>query len=458
MKKNKNNNTPKNSEEFLDAGIEEEDGGDRWLNSGDIAKGVRFYQRAYNLYRQCIDASSSSSNNNDKQDAIYNICRMEYVIYCRVIKPGIYDEIKDQLENDEAVIVKDIINIGKHYEDAIDLLGGVENCNSIDLLYNYGQVLIETGEEIDDLEFLKKGVGIFELVMSKQSEQLKQLEGFTEIQEHQGQEEETNDNQNHNNSNNFGPNALAETLTTYLQGLYLILEDENSSIENFDSKQDHVVEIIDKFNQLKATYAIAPKLIEDMEVIKLQIQGLKFIKNADLDGLIDLIRSQENNSENDIVPRYMIEIDLFLDYITHNAAVLSDHLKWKCYSLALNSASNGLKKLSDTSSTSDPINQIKLWIIKGDLEWLRLNLKQNNFPNAIHNSKTLESNAKSFYTTAINLTKNTLNVNWDIQNLANEARIKKAVLLGEYDSAHSQSAQDLSVLQHMVQMNLIASI
>jgi hypothetical protein len=95
--------------------------------------------------------------------------------------------------------------------------------------------------------------------------------------------------------------------------------------------------------------------------------------------------------------------------------------------LALTAANNGLKK---ENSRSDPINQIKLYIIKGDLEWLRLNLKP--FPSAVHNAKTLESNARAMYSSAVNHTQNCLNVNWDIQNLGREASVKLQLLTDSY--------------------------
>jgi hypothetical protein len=38
MKKGKKTPALQTSEDFLEAGIEEEDGGDRWISSGDVAK------------------------------------------------------------------------------------------------------------------------------------------------------------------------------------------------------------------------------------------------------------------------------------------------------------------------------------------------------------------------------------------------------------------------------------
>jgi hypothetical protein len=76
---------------------------------------VRFYQRAYRLYRKCIELGADDVAS--KQDAIYNICRMEYVVYNRVVKTGVLEEIEGQLEDESeqegSVIVRDIRNIGK---------------------------------------------------------------------------------------------------------------------------------------------------------------------------------------------------------------------------------------------------------------------------------------------------------------------------------------------------------
>lgn len=432
MPKGKKTPAPQTSEEFLEAGIEEEDGGDRWTSSGDVAKGVRFYQRAYRLYRKCIELGNNDVES--KQDAIYNICRMEYVVYNRVVKTSVLADIEGQLEDDSeeegSVIVRDIRNIGKHYEEAVEMLGGIEKCQ-IDLLYNFGQVKVETGEELDDPAYIEQGVKIFEVVMNRQADQIKEMAGYTV--------------ENEEESSNYGPRALSETMVTYLQGLYLLVEDESQSVDRLHAEQDKINQVIQEFHNLQTEYDLDDiKLKEDMQLIEVQLKGLEYIKQGALEELIAYIREIDSDPETSRA-LHMIEIDLFLDYIAQNDC--EDQLKWKAYSLALTAASNGLRK---DNSRSDPINQIKLYIIKGDLEWLRLNLRP--FPSAVHNAKTLESNAKAMYTTAINHTQNCLNVNWDMENLGREASVKLQLLTDSY----SPVPRDKSILDHMIAMNLIS--
>ncbi|KAA8897777.1 hypothetical protein TRICI_006654 [Trichomonascus ciferrii] len=432
MKKGKKTQAPQTSEDFLEAGIEEEDGGDRWISSGDVAKGVRFYQRAYRLYRRCIELGADDVAS--KQDAIYNICRMEYVVYNKVVKTGVLEEISGQLEDDSeqdgSVIVRDIRNIGKHYEEAIEMLGGIEKCQ-IDLLYNFGQVTVETGEELEDPAYVEQGVKIFEMVMNRQADQIKEMAGYTV--------------ENEEESSNYGPRALSETMVTYLQGLYLLVEDESQSVDRLHAEQDKINQVVQEFHNLQSEYDLDDlRLKEDMQLIETQLRGLEHIKKNDLDGLIAFVREIDSDPEASRA-LHMIEIDLFLDYIAQNDP--EDQLKWKAYSLALTAANNGLKK---ENSRSDPINQIKLYIIKGDLEWLRLNLKP--FPSAVHNAKTLESNAKAMYSSAINHSQNCLNVNWDIQNLGREASVKLNLL----NNSYSPLPKDKPILDHMISMNLIS--
>lgn len=45
LSKEKKAAEPTTASEFLDAGVDDEEHGDRWIDSGDIPKAIRFYQK-----------------------------------------------------------------------------------------------------------------------------------------------------------------------------------------------------------------------------------------------------------------------------------------------------------------------------------------------------------------------------------------------------------------------------
>ncbi|KAA8892738.1 hypothetical protein FN846DRAFT_982211 [Sphaerosporella brunnea] len=69
----KNKKVPETADDFLDAGIEYEESGDRW-KPGDKQKALRFYNRAIEAYQSAIRLNPRSF------DATYNKARLEYKV------------------------------------------------------------------------------------------------------------------------------------------------------------------------------------------------------------------------------------------------------------------------------------------------------------------------------------------------------------------------------------------
>lgn len=69
--------SPSTFEEFHDAGADNEESGDRWLGS-DLAKSLRFYQKAYVNYLDALSCAPSSPPN---WDCSYNCARLLFHVY-----------------------------------------------------------------------------------------------------------------------------------------------------------------------------------------------------------------------------------------------------------------------------------------------------------------------------------------------------------------------------------------
>lgn len=150
---------PTTAEEFLDAGTELEDNGDRWIaSSSDVPKALRFYQKAYDHYLRAIQLGKVGPIVND---AAYNVARMQYVIYLKVVKPAIETDIVPS-----PVIPTSLDQVAVAHENALSLIE--DGIVPVDLLYTYGQVLADLGEEREDFQIMAKAVDRFQQVLEYQ--------------------------------------------------------------------------------------------------------------------------------------------------------------------------------------------------------------------------------------------------------------------------------------------------
>ncbi|KAF5094005.1 hypothetical protein D0Z00_003738 [Geotrichum galactomycetum] len=154
---------PTTAEEFFDAGTVFEDSGDRWIaSSSDVPKALRFYQKAYDHYLRAIQLGQRGSIVND---AAYNVARVQYVIYLKVVKPAVETDLVPS-----PVIPTSLDQVAAAHERALSLHDG--SSLPVDLLYTYGQVLADLGEEREDLLIMTKAVERFQQVLEYQLENL----------------------------------------------------------------------------------------------------------------------------------------------------------------------------------------------------------------------------------------------------------------------------------------------
>lgn len=294
QKKKKNTVELVTANDYFDEAVLEEEHGDRWVDSGDIPKAIRFYQRAEDYYKQAIglashsilNSSSRSSNqltpssssnslqknskqqqhsDNDLSDqeiidnSSYNYARMQYLIFSKLVKTGEIDNLDParlgvRLDG-SGVVPLDIQQVLVTQTNALAAVS--QPPSSLDHLYTYAQVLQEAGEEAEDMAMVKRACEIFGEILGKQLETLDELEkeqveegiSTTTTVESSLSSSGTATNSNNNNSNQqqmqvllssggVAPGSVLETITSMFSGFNTILEfyrrPDTSTIEPVD--------------------------------------------------------------------------------------------------------------------------------------------------------------------------------------------------------------------------------
>lgn len=382
----------KTADDYLNAGTDEEDSGDRWIKSGDVPKGVRFYQRAFRYYLKVIELATTASEDQEiANDSKYNMARIQYVVYTSVVKPKLLLKIQDKLEpNDPGLIVMNIETVAANHEQTINQTGGQDEC-LIDLLYNYAQVLSDCGEEVDKRYY-------------QNSSSL-----FTKCYQRQVKEQ-------------FPPVIILETMISNLRCCTAMREEEeeestivsnstpNSNLENIETQLiSEIDRLITEIGQDDDNNCI--NTVNDGRIAVAQY--LSTINNNDQQKLMEIWENGELTLPC-TAQRYMAQADAFISAST-----------WTCLSQAAKSLQQGLNL--NKSNNTNITDTVKLWIAKGDVEWLRSNV---NSEVALKNQNTLRSNARVFYTNGLNTLKRTIVADGgsELPQLKREGEVKINVL------------------------------
>ncbi|CAN3366215.1 hypothetical protein DICA4_E32352 [Diutina catenulata] len=128
------------SDDYLEQGSVEEESGDRWFGS-DVAKALRFYQKAFDHYEKAISLGGGF-------DAHYNCARLLYYVYTSYTKPGILSYIKT---DGVGSVVESLANIASLHERALALpTSGTSESDLVDLWFNAALVYTDVIEDNDD--------------------------------------------------------------------------------------------------------------------------------------------------------------------------------------------------------------------------------------------------------------------------------------------------------------------
>lgn len=163
--------TPLTTEDFIEEGAANEESGDRWLGL-DLAKALRFYQKAFTNYQQAIELNNSGQEL--LQDAYYNALRLLFQVYTQYMKTDGVEVLQlvnvgEVLTGDEKSVVQEISAIVTAHEQSIAVWP--ERAPN-DLLFNTALVYTEAIEDIEEAglvaEFAKKGEELFAKVLNNQ--------------------------------------------------------------------------------------------------------------------------------------------------------------------------------------------------------------------------------------------------------------------------------------------------
>lgn len=275
-KKKKVVTKPTTPEEFLDAAVEEEEYGDRWIDSGDIPKALRFYQKAFNYYKSAGSEFSSSSNpripgnianlanpSNTQiatvnEDVYYNYARLVYAVYSKVVKTGEIDLLDPKTAgiplDGSGVLVYPIGNVLQVVESmvsAVEKSTGRDNI-PLDLLFTYAQVLTENGEETENQANLLQALSVYEHVFYKQ------VEGLNELKVSFGDNNNSTNNEiidikdksstvNMSAANGTSPTALVDTINGILECINILLELNRDGSTSKITQNDVFDQCIEKY-------------------------------------------------------------------------------------------------------------------------------------------------------------------------------------------------------------------
>lgn len=433
---------PQTPEDFLFAGTELEDFGDRWIDSGDVPKALRFYQRAYTHYNQAISKGRNVPGEGIHiNDAAYNVARMQYVIYNKVVKNGVFDTIAPNTQAEvQEVVPQSLDDVELAHRRALEL---VEGQTHTDLWYTYGQVLSELGEEKEDLQLIMKAVEFFQKVLELQLTKLKQTADF-EVEEGDenlplasehmrgadGQQQAMSKSEEVDIDAGVSSSLVVETIVSCLDCFNTLLElcrdDDSPVITPHPAVAEYVsiglngvqvlarefYGIVEKFGvegtssgvftSIGETYAeeaaiafaqILSTCAEDLPTL-VAVWTQPLINEKSVSIVPKVLGMDETIRLPATVQRYLAASDALIGF-TERTGVPAETL-WS----ALSQASALLKEAWNISSEATPTLKLQVLLARGDVDYMRTKVPLS----AVEKHRAvLEKNAVNLYTSAMNL-------------------------------------------------------
>lgn len=403
------------ADDYMEAAIEEEDQGDRWIAS-DLAKGVRFYERAFGLYNQVLSRTTSEEL---IVDARYNMLRMQFFVYTKVVKSGYLPEIQGKIANESGgnqVVVGKITDLVQLFRELISTASSRDDVD-IDVLFNYAQVLTEAGEEEDNAGYLTEACQVFEAILARQMPQLEAIIQSFGSQESESVNEPSNDELEKvgesakqdapryaKQSEAVVPATVLETLVSLINSITSIYELDQPI--DMDHQSDLVV------NQIQALMAmnLPDSLKLEASAIDEALVAIAKLRSAQLLARqpatsqvleqLQSIWSDPAMASATSASRFLAQSDIFQDF-AHQATSGSE--AWQGLGQAAKSIDSPLQAaISSSSGTSNISTQekIRLWIQRGDIEFAR---SQLDYEASIKHRSVLERNAQTYYRNASNV-------------------------------------------------------
>lgn len=396
---------PQTADEFYDDGVEFEESGDRWFTS-DISKGIRFYYRAHNSYKQALKMSPIMA------DALYNLPRLEFDVYNKYVKDDsiVLDDLTncaDALnDNQPGGLFQNIKSLCQSFESSIEILyqSGKENLISWDFFFNTAMCYFEY------IDTLLSDASILNNVSSPDNELIKALQRCIIMFE------KTLNLMNNILLNNVDDKSINKDsvsgvcIESYrmISSIYETLY-SNELINIFDKFTKEFVEKIDSI----VLTLFQEELSNDI-IITLKISKLKERASRELDYDLFINKWMSEVELNDILEKQLIEASSIRSYIDKFETVGIDipqlnkwniltnlNTKYKDITNKLRSEIDQLikKQGSKNDLLSNKISLLcSVFIERGDIELERSMLEIDE---AIKNREMLRNNCKNLLKNAL---------------------------------------------------------
>jgi hypothetical protein len=440
-----NNDVAVNDNDHLEQGSIEEESGDRWLGS-DLAKSLRFYQKAYTHYLAAIAQDPKAI------DPYYNSSRLLFHVYSQYsrtdgVDVGRLDNVDEVVSSTNSVL-QPLEFIVQCHEQALDVVLHNNATPSLDLLYNTAMVYIEVLESEQDnpsgdfgsnLQLAIKCRDLFSSIIETQLNQFQQFlaellkideptsqsqsQSQLQLQLQQPAAQQSSKEEQYTSEEVVQPTDIYDSIfnsyklvqallenVTESQQIELVNQEFSSFITSCESKANSLIEQFSDLSTSKNEMVdnLTTAQINDLKVVKTVIQGLCL---TDINEGIE-IWNQPGLPET--AARYMLANDMFQTTIDrYDMATTDEDLYWKTLTTMTNYLKkaqeilqremNDMKKSTSQLGLGQLITQISnLVIARADIDVQR---SQVNNEAGIKNRDLLIQNAKVFLKNAMNISK-----------------------------------------------------
>lgn len=427
---------PQSIEDWIEQGASEEESGDRWIGS-DLAKGLRFFQKAYVSYIQAIRLSDSSPAAN--VDCYYNSSRLLFHVYNNYVKQeGVnasqLENVNDAITGDYAVI-QPLSNVVRAHERALEVASSTSI--PLDLLFNTALVYTEQiesfqdgGSDIEFHQILETGLKAQQLFENLLQQQTKSFQKFIQDLNDEGVETESSvegssvDGDEFESVESLQPPDIFDTILSGYKLVQALLENISTPdqvspctqliqpfLNNLNSVElDLISTFSESNNSNDMIQSISQEQINDSLVTKNYINGLL------VNDLNDLFQIWDLDELPTTPERYMMTSDNVQAFLDRNDINLENQSTSEIYWQALTKMNHIYKLAQDQlqlvlqdkklkkidEGIGSLVAQISdIVIARSDIDLQRCQIE--NYEPAIKNQQILLNNSKTFLKNAVNI-------------------------------------------------------
>ncbi|KAM9937479.1 hypothetical protein OXX80_003006 [Metschnikowia pulcherrima] len=401
-------NEPETVDDYIEEGAIEEESGDRWHGS-DLAKALRFYQKAYTNYRKAIDIGSSDQRPL-VQLAHYNASRLLFHVYTQYQRTDGVDiseltNVTEVVDAGSNSVYQEILKIVKAHETAIEYAGADA---PTDLLFNaaivYVEAIEETNTSTEIFEMASRSMQLLKDVLERQASELEVTSGVKPA--------------------DVDPNEFtspADMLDTVIS-VFSLVQTLYESVGGTAEKNAAVTSLVGQF--VTDSDTVGRQILGNADIKQEQrleyLLGKTYASAASCASLKDVFAEWDNSFLPQSPERYMSAADCIESFMSRtninspysetpeeywDALTKMDQYFKQAHEM-LNTKFKEAKASPASSQTlglGSIISQIaKVCIARSDIDLQRSHLPLEK---AVANSSILQANAKAFVKSAMNMAK-----------------------------------------------------